>query len=159
MKSKFNDVISVLERIANGLGCEIKIIGSDTEKWQSATVQVIWSSRDKIDDAYYGFVINEDTLKFNQDGITWSLNAMAVHGNFSNRAKTELSKLSWVDKDKSNLETIDIMANNNKSLKASIVLERIFSRLPLAIQKLQSRHDNRPAFTVKDEYDIQDLLA
>ena len=37
-------------------------------------------------------------------------------------------------------------------------LENIFNRFTRVVRQLRSRHDNRETLTIKDEYDVQDLL-
>jgi hypothetical protein len=39
------------------------------------------------------------------------------------------------------------------------VVENICDRYPIAVNALQSRHDNRTTITMTDEYDVQDLLG
>ena len=48
--------------------------------------------------------------------------------------------------------------NNNKAKGGVSDLENIFNKFTRIVRQLRSRHDNRETLTIKDEYDVQDLL-
>ena len=41
---------------------------------------------------------------------------------------------------------------------AAALVENVCRRFPLFARQLSTRHDSRPGFRIKDEYDVQDLL-
>jgi hypothetical protein len=42
--------------------------------------------------------------------------------------------------------------------KTSQLLERVLERFPVVVREISRRHDNRPSFGIRDEYDVQDFL-
>lgn len=41
---------------------------------------------------------------------------------------------------------------------ATVIIENLLSRFNLVVNQLKNRHENRDTLTIKDEYDLQDLL-
>ena len=52
--------------------------------------------------------------------------------------------------------TVPLEVEQEKSIE---VLQRVFSKFHLIVQKLSDRYNNRDTFDIKDEYDVQDLLS
>lgn len=44
------------------------------------------------------------------------------------------------------------------TINVSVILQRLFERFHIASRQLRVRHDRRSTLTIKDEYDVQDLL-
>ena len=53
---------------------------------------------------------------------------------------------------------IQIDAEERPGQKAEEVLENIFNKFHRVARQLRTRHDSRETLTIKDEYDVQDLL-
>ena len=53
----------------------------------------------------------------------------------------------------------DLKKNSERTqINFDINIERLFLKLPLVIEQIQKRYDNRSTLNVRDEYDLQDLL-
>lgn len=79
--------------------------------------------------------------------------------------KTDKEYYSSYETIKNNvLSLIDLLEKNYISgskkdqINYDAIFERIFSRFHKVARQLRTRHDNRETLTIKDEYDVQDLL-
>lgn len=64
----------------------------------------------------------------------------------------EVFRLPWIKK----TEKAD--SKPQREISDVALLERLLRRFHRSVRQLKHRHDDRPAFLIEDEYDVQDLL-
>lgn len=146
--ARLREVLEIMLETCRAKGWEAFVSSTDEENGRYATVNV--SRRVSFDTVSGVFDITVD------GGMKVSRQQTSFHGyglgDLFDSIMAELGRLAWLAPAKQ--ETTP----RAKQPDVLAVLEGIIKRFHIAARQLARRHDNRPALTIEDEYDVQDFL-
>jgi hypothetical protein len=146
-KSKLSDLINVVIETANAKGWNASVSAKDTKNYRYATVSVSRRPTDTYQEVTGTFEITCDqrtkityhSTSFHSWGLADLYDAIA----------NEFWKLPWIKREEKTV---------TKSTSDLALLERLLRRFHRTARQLKHRHKDRAAFSIQDEYDVQDLL-
>lgn len=131
------------------------------------------SEGSKVQSHTYQAIIGEYCYK--QEFECWKSNILTVFNHFRLENTVYYKVIAQIQEDAIDNTIVEMVLNqlkglitqvekgfvlpNTSSCVATLVdLENIFNKFARVARQLRTRHDNRETLTIKDEYDVQDLL-
>lgn len=131
------------------------------------------SEGNKVKKHTYQGIVGEYCYK--QEFECWKSNVLTVLGHFELENTRYYKVIDQIHDNAIENTTVEIVLNQLKGLIAQVEkgfvlsnaascvatmadLENIFNKFARVARQLRTRHDNRETLTIKDEYDVQDLL-
>lgn len=146
-KSKLSDLINVVIETANAKGWHAHVAAKDTKNYRYATVSVSRHPPDTYQEVTGTFEITCDQrIKITYHSTSFYSWGLA---DLYDAIGNEFWKLPWIKREEKTIP---------KSTSDLALLERLLRRFHRTARQLKHRHQDRAAFSIQDEYDVQDLL-
>lgn len=151
-KQKYNEVLDLVVRVANGKGWNTSIQNKDTKTFKYANVHV---------SKFFPQNYSGETVTGNIDidvdpgkSVKLQFDKTSFYGygldSLASALKEEIKELPWLK--------AKPKESANKETTTYEIIEQILNKLDRSVRQLKRRHDQRSTIEVKDEYDIQDVL-
>src|ERR1700691_447351 len=150
-KNRLAQLVKLVVDTAKARGWDAWVTSRDSKKSRYATIRVA-----RFADMDFGDRVNglfeltcDDQVRITYSGTSSRSTGLAA---LDVAITDQLWKLPWVrPRDEKNGQAA-------KDISDIALLERVLRRFHRTARQLKHRHDNRPPFSILDEYDVQDLL-
>ncbi len=145
-KSRLEELVALVLGTARAKGWRASVDAEDAKTFRYATIAV---ERRAANNTITG---NFELLCDERVKITYHRTSFHSYGlaDLYEAIKNEFFKLPWVAKS-------DPLKSEQKTSEIALI-ERVLRRFHFLARQLRNRHDDRPGFEIRDEYDIQDLM-
>lgn len=148
-RQRLADMIAVVDRAAAAKGWAADVTAEDTRDYRYATIAVFRTAPGTDREITGTFELTCDK----EVKITYHVTSFHSHGmaDLYDAVSNEFWKLPWIKKKRPE--------GVAPALDAAIaIVEPLLRRFHKVVRQLKHRHDDRAAFLVSDEYDVQDVL-